>query len=95
MRIVVGLQIVGSQGATHAGPHIRRLTFGRGSLGISPGRTVTVEAPMGQLHFEILEIETDGVPADSREQENGRFLRFAEEKRMDITPHAGESFIII
>jgi hypothetical protein len=56
---------------------------------------VTVEAPMGQLHFEILEIETDGVPADSREQENGRFLRFAEEKRMDITPHAGESFIII
>lgn len=51
-------QIVGSQ---EADPMQGRISddspFGRGLLGHKSGETVTVEAPMGQLHFEILEIE--------------------------------------
>jgi transcription elongation factor GreA len=55
--IVEDYQIVGSQ---EADPMQGRISddspFGRGLLGHKSGETVTVEAPMGQLHFEILEI---------------------------------------
>ncbi len=50
-------QIVGSQ---EANPMIGRISsdspFGRGLLGHSVGEIVTVDAPAGQLQFEILEI---------------------------------------
>ena len=49
--------IVGSQ---EANPMIGRISsdspFGRGLLGHAVGETVTVDAPAGQLQFEILEI---------------------------------------
>jgi len=51
-------QIVGSQ---EANPMEGRISddspFGRGLLGHGVGETVLVEAPMGNLHFEILTIE--------------------------------------
>ncbi len=50
-------QIVGSQ---EANPMMGRISsdspFGRGLLGHAVGEIVTVEAPAGQLQFEILEI---------------------------------------
>ncbi len=50
-------QIVGSQ---EANPMMGRISsdspFGRGLLGHSVGEIVTVDAPAGQLQFEILEI---------------------------------------
>ena len=50
-------QIVGSQ---EANPMIGRISsdspFGRGLLGHGVGEVVTVDAPAGQLQFEILEI---------------------------------------
>ena len=51
-------QIVGSQ---EANPMAGRISsdspFGRGLLGHAVGETVTVDAPAGQLRFEILEID--------------------------------------
>ena len=51
-------QIVGSQ---EANPMAGRISsdspFGRGLLGHGVGETVTIDAPAGQLRFEILEID--------------------------------------
>ena len=51
-------QIVGSQEANPmAGKISSDSPFGRGLLGHGVGETVTIDAPAGQLRFEILEID--------------------------------------
>jgi len=56
--IVEEYQIVGSQ---EANPMAGRISsdspFGRGLLGHGKGEIVTIDAPAGQLQFEILEID--------------------------------------
>jgi len=56
--VVEEYQIVGSQ---EANPMTGRISsdspFGRGLLGHAAGEVVTVDAPAGQLKFEILEID--------------------------------------